>query len=635
MRTMRPVLALISLFVPAGIICYWADRDGPPLESVGHPLLLAASTVANAREGRRVASATKAHELQVRKQADQQHREDDREEHGKPGEEPEEIGSAQEEEGENEGEHEKEVTPLMFTVAVLIGLFLFANVGLLYLVNYQDENVRSSIYKMISSTMSIFLAVTLNAAIFSLFLEQLLPSPPPRGFNIKVTPLVEFLVGLVIFVSASLAVNILGCKWSSIEDEERFFVLKTIGGHITAFAGITTFGTLQVVADARHTWWQGHHYAVVVISGCVLVVLRFIAGWFRESVMMEKPTKEVRVAQFSNDASAEEVNTEWAEEMCESEDEAHSLILSFLLSRIAVWKVTGRIVPLHDSEEPIRHPTHDILHMLSFLPYGLLVLLGVVLVREYIEPIERLGGKDPTKFYMRALNNLQTVSAVTMSWFTCIVGFWLTQLLLEGTQLDSMEMAKVLNAFSLTLFAIGAIIVVDKIADYLGDRKTDKVVSFDDKEHFKHLEKLLRTVIDSFALLVGLLWELASDASIETIIEGNPHLSHHRVLSKIGIAAMMFCFVFTAWLKYIVPPAKKSSDDHKGDMLMEEMQQFAGRDAKELAETMVEAITLRLKNKLKIYPQLLGKVVHRLQGLQEQLETNSSNVGSEQRSHSA
>lgn len=403
------------------------------------------------------------------------------------------------------------------------------------------------------------------------------------------------------------------------------------------FAGITTFGTLQVEADAHASWWQGHHYSVALYSGVILVVLRFVAACFRETLYKAEAPKEVRDAQrISSELAtqAQQVRDEWAEEMCETEDEAHSLILSFLLSRIAVWKVTGRIIPLHDSEEPIRHPTRDILHMLSFIPLGLLFLFGSVLVRKYVPPIEKLGGRDATKFYMRALNNLQTVSGVTLSWVACIVGFWIVQLLLDGTQLDSIEMAKVVNAFSLTLFAIVAIIIVDKIADGFAERKTNRV-SINEAEHFENLEKLLRTVIDSFALLVGLLWELASDAAIETIIEGNDNLDHHRVLSKVGIAVLMFCFVFTAWLKYVVPPAQKSSEDHKGDILMEDWT-ASGGDAEEAAETMTNVLTLRLKNKLKNHPELLGKLVDRLQGLQRELnDKHNSIVGTEQRSHIA
>lgn len=639
MSSVRLVLALVYLLISAGIICYWADGHGPPPKTEGHSVFFEASTIAGHSAGRRVASSTKAHELQIEKRGELRQHEDDHGEHS----EHDAKGEQQEEEAkhgheqEREEEHGEEVTPLMFTIAVLIALFLFGNVSLLYLVHWRDENIRNSIYKMISSTMSIFLAVTLNAAIFSFFLEQILPSPFPRGFNIKVTPLIRFLVGLLIFVSASLAVNVIGCRWSGVADEERFFVLKTIGGHITAFAGIATFGTLQVEADARASWWQCHHYSVVLISGFILVVLRFVTRCLREAITMEEARKEVRDAQYTSPGSAtkaKHVRKEWAEEMCETEDEAHSLILSFLLSRIAVWHVTGRMIPLHDSEDPIRHPTHDILHMLSFIPVGLLVLLVSVLVLKYVDPIQILGGKDPTKFYMRTLNSLRTVSGVTMSWVACIVGYWIVQLLLDGTQLDSMEMAKVVNAFSLTVFAIVAIIIVDKIADGLAERKSDRV-SIDEAEHFENLEKFLRTVIDSFALLVGLLWELASDAAIETIIEGNVHLSQHRVLSKIGIAVLMFCFVFTAWLKYVVPPAQKSSEDHKGDILMEDWK-AAGGDAEEQAETMANIITLRLKHKVKNQPELLGKLVDRLQGLQRELDDkHNSNTGNEQSSHIA
>merc|ERR1719326_1237673 len=61
------------------------------------------------------------------------------------------------------------------------------------------------------------------------------------------------------------------------------------------------------------------------------------------------------------------------------------------------------------------------------------------------------------------------------------------------------------------------------------------------------LERALRTIIDSFGLLVGLCWEKATDAAIETIIEGDDTLSHHIVISKILAAVIVVVIMYPAW----------------------------------------------------------------------------------------
>lgn len=490
--------------------------------------------------------------------------------HGEPGESHEENGEHEAVHGEEGESHE--VTPLMFTVAVLLASFLFANVGLLYLVNYPDEDIRSAIYNMISSSMSIFIAVTLNAGLFSFFLEQIIPSPWPRGFHIPVTHTLEFLVGLVIFIATFSFVNVFGWVWR--DDETKLYACAVIGGHITAFAGITTLGTLQVQAGRSPNFMQHHHYAVVLAAWVVLVVLRTLSqatrNYFAGALVDDySPVGQHRQPRDPNSCHPHHED-HWRAEVCEAEDEASSLILSFLINQLGIWKITGRMMPLHGEEDASLHTESEISEMACF-GAGAMLLLGVSSVAAKIVPaLPRLGGNAPMSFQSRLFTGFQMLCAMSMSWFALDVGFWVMQRVLHGTLLDSFAMAQVVNALGLTAASILCIIVLDRIADRWQEKS--QVDGSDEEKAYEHLERAFRKVIEAFGLLVGLVWEKASDAAIEIIVEGNSHLAHHPVISKIMAFFLVSLLLFRAWLQFIVPLATKSKEQHKTAMQLDVLQ---------------------------------------------------------------
>jgi hypothetical protein len=479
---------------------------------------------------------------------------------------------------------------LRFTVACLMAMFLFANLFLLYLLNWRDENIRSSIYKMISSTMSIFLAVTINAAAFSFLLDQVIAGKGGRGLGLDKDmkigygsfklPL-EFLVGLFVFVSAFFVVNAIGYffKEPSIQNKRLLYPLRVIGGHITAFAGITAFGTLQIELT-KVELFKRHHYLPVVIIMIVMVAIREIARQVRTRVLTGR-----RVS-VNNGIVAED--DEWRVEVCEAEDDATSLIMSFLITQVSIWCISGTMNPLHGHKLEELHSYPVIFALLRVFGYFCGGLAVAVILRKKIST-DCFGAAlqswmtDPTKGYVRTMNNLQLVCAMCMSWCLMTAGFWLTQRLLDKTQADNMEMAKIANAVTITFIAVVCVVAVDFIADRirgvdakamvgadgvsrLGD-VIDGVVDVEDITD--NVERVFRTVIDAFGLLVGLCWEKATDAAMETVVLGTCEFAEHPVLTKVLIAVVMLVCVFTAWIKYIVPKAQKTHEEHKIDLRLE------------------------------------------------------------------
>ena len=144
--------------------------------------------------------------------------------------------------------------------------------------------------------------------VFSFLLEQILSSPFPRGFGLKINSYIEFCVGLFIFVGAFVGLNFVG--YSYRDSVRKFYPLRIIGGHITAFAGITCFGTAQIAAGNESEFFKHHHYVIVVLAGACLIILRelsrhartpttaWLTGWpIRFSFMPQNTNNEMRATE--------------------------------------------------------------------------------------------------------------------------------------------------------------------------------------------------------------------------------------------------------------------------------------------------------------------------------------------------
>lgn len=181
------------------------------------------------------------------------------------------------------------------------------------------------------------------------------------------------------------------------------------------------------------------------------------------------------------------------------------------------------------------------------------------------------------------------------------MGHWLCEVLLRDTSVGSHSMIQIANAFFITIASVFCVIILDKCADKAkveknetSARKGDQTntnaeqslsldllkVSWDRLQNqttdVSNIERAIRTVIDSFGLLVGLCWEKATDAAIETIIEGHHTLHHHMVISKICAAVVVLLFMFPAWLYIIIPSAEMTAEEHESQMELTRIQ--AGSD---------------------------------------------------------
>eukprot|EP00913_Durusdinium_trenchii_P018635 g17512.t1 len=112
-------------------------------------------------------------------------------------------------------------------------------------VHEASEDIREAIWGMINTTVSIFCAATFDNAVFRFFHFQVILSPPPRGFGLKHdTPEIKSIVGLVFAMGASAFFHVALFLVPS-DSHQLLYSIRTIGGHVYAFASILCFGFLQ------------------------------------------------------------------------------------------------------------------------------------------------------------------------------------------------------------------------------------------------------------------------------------------------------------------------------------------------------------------------------------------------------
>lgn len=452
------------------------------------------------------------------------------------------------------GGHHVVADDTTFTVSVMLFMFLTVDMVLLYFVNFPDPNIRQFSWSMLSTTISIFCAVLLNNAAGSFFLEQLLPSPFPRGFGMKVGHRENIVVASGLFVFCFTMLSVSG--YVARHDHKYRFAVQGIGGHITGFAFIAAGGHWQEIFE------EDLIYVVLITLCffCVAAVARVISLKVRQSL--------------------EPGNAHWTEEVTEGEDEAFALANGFLISQCVLFCVTGTLQPMHGVTKD--HTLSEVSHLLSWSLVFVVFLVAASLSRSKITGEVGQTGCS----LQRMIGFVQNLCALASAWMMLKVFEWMMAL-----QVKNMALGIIIDAFVVTMMSVVMIYLLDKCADKLthdldnhenetleaGENEVSEGPScqvnsglpatslLDGAKIFgkaqgeildkSNHEKALRTIMSSFSFLTGLSWEKAFDSANACVVEGVPAFRDHRVLSKISISICLVCLVLPAWAWYVVPKA--------------------------------------------------------------------------------
>lgn len=511
---------------------------------------------------------------------------------------PTEVGKVHEasevekevEELKHEEEEEEEPDAVTWTTALLLIGFLIIVIGLLYLVNCADEDIREAIWGMINTTVSIFCAATFDNAVFRFFHFQVILSPPPRGFGLKHdTPEIKSIVGLVFAMGASAFFHVALFLVPS-DSHQLLYSIRTIGGHVYAFASILCFGFLQETSYFRENIWT---VLLVVALAVVVMVLSY-----KIVMTIAKPILEARGHTWK-DSQVQRA------QMKEMQTDASAITVGFLLAQAFCYAMSQA----EETEKkfiPILHgyPSEFVEHctwILTGTATALLIFSAIWSI--YLRP--KKGTKLCGCLGNFVFDYIGVLASVTGCWCLQRAGmiFLFHRFAGSAEQLGegmATNRANIVNAFLMSLVSVICVLVIDKLADRFEKTEENKTqtarvmtqspreeesafslssipalpvdLSLGDMVGDDELDKLsagLRTVMTGFGMLVGICWDKAFETAHETVAETVPIFHDHPVIGTGLVAALLLFFVIPAWYWYIVPNAMKDEDEHKQDIIFQ------------------------------------------------------------------
>lgn len=474
------------------------------------------------------------------------------------------------------GEHRKSFEMLMTTSYLLIG-FLVANFGMLKLVNWDDANIRSFTWKMISGTVSIYLAVITNS-----FISQFTVYAVTQRFELSEEfDRTEFILQVVLF-NVLFALGTFLC-WAVSLSADALESVSVIGGHITAFAGL---GVVEAILKLKPNIIQ-----TCAVSGALilsLAILRMIWHFMRNASRRKSHEQQVE---------------QWILKVVEMEDDATSIVASFIVMKVVMVYLFPPSTGLIDDE---KHSLRHIRTLLFAFVGSIVALVGTTYWRKLVEAKKKQEQEHEHSTHhlsaqVRAMNSVQITIAMTMSWLALHLATWSVNYVCPTVE---ERLTEIITAALITVFSIVGILIIDKFADNVPtrnpphasnnsrdlqtngtnknkvvvvgaelpraaearDRASSLLSAFEDAEalaqqvvgealNLRNLEQALRKLIDALSLAVGLSWEHAFHAALHTVVDSNDFLARHQVWSDFTIMMTSLIIMLPVWLGIIAKMA--------------------------------------------------------------------------------
>lgn len=408
---------------------------------------------------------------------------------------------------------------------LLLGMVGFS-IAILYLVNYHDKDIRDLTWQMISSTLSIFIAVHFFNAI---------TGPAIRYLGGIFDPcFIHFAIFIILWFSFQMALyGVIGALPNMIS-------LGTIGGHITGFACMATAKSLFQMPFFKQNAWSA-----------LLVVLIFIVGLSSISLLTDYLRREVSLA---DDGELSEEEQQWEEQCAETEDDVIAICMGFMFCYIVRFAILGEM-PKEDllTLKPTDRPSISNLQLWGFFGVciGCMAMVGVMTfwdskLRRVFKRLEVQTGWEGLHEKLQRITRLvSNVFALSMAWCLLFWGDWVASK--RGMENYTDVLDYLILALCIGFCTICAVFVLDFFADTFGELEGDQRVVD---------PKALRAIITALGILVGLSWEDTFDACLEGLAEFNAESSNRALLQAV-MNMMLAGLAFPAWKLYILPRANK------------------------------------------------------------------------------
>eukprot|EP00931_Biecheleriopsis_adriatica_P078767 TRINITY_DN52184_c0_g1_i1.p1 TRINITY_DN52184_c0_g1~~TRINITY_DN52184_c0_g1_i1.p1 ORF type:complete len:549 (+),score=94.90 TRINITY_DN52184_c0_g1_i1:28-1674(+) len=464
--------------------------------------------------------------------------------------------------------------------SMLIGGFAFM-MALFYLVNNADPEIRMYSWKVISSTVNIFSAVLIFAAINRLVKHLLLDGAHEDHMRIDgYTVGVDFAqmlawIGAMLFVlwyAARRARQLYekkDCEHAAHKHHLDVKCWAMLFAHTAGFAAINCFGVLQQGFFSQSPM---RAFLVVPLTAASLSLLFWILG------RIGRALRRRRMLQLG--AHFFQL---WEDEAEEAENDTAALALSFLTCQALRFQ-TGGVLPDLEGEEPPATPS-------GFLLACSLLFAAIAVVSVFCLELKHEALKA-RPYLHRSSEVFQLVCCMCCAWCSYYgmkrLVFSLQRHDGEEDQTMTEEVLRIVLAVLLSfcafllIFALNWIVDREKMleakeaelmAQARAAGKVVKVYSGVDHSGIQLLRsksgnteikstalqrKLVlqgsMTLIKAMAILVGFSWEQAFDLSVNQTCAQFTYIS--TAWAELLFAALMVAMVLPAWRLYILPNAE-------------------------------------------------------------------------------
>lgn len=435
-------------------------------------------------------------------------------------------------------------------VALMLLGFLTMVIALFYLVNFPDEDIRQATWRLLSTTLSIFLAVLIfsvtqeflaclvaggryvrDAGVSASKLSQAL-DPGEVGHSSPITNQVVYLTfGRFLILWMML-------QFWLYYHQSRVTALKAIGKlgcHVVAFAGMDAFGTLQ---DS----WTFFQSSVALSFVAVALTCIFIWAIFNLADSLRTT--------FAERSAYPQARQDWLHECRLAEHEAAGLILGLLLSQSIRFCISGYHPPLHGGAGKGHGYLEVFVLFLTALCLGAMVVpLEIIFARLKQTYREQANSRDWVVRFIRATR--ETLS-MTMAW--CLV-YWARWAFWFSTADDGLgygdKMTALLTiALCLSFVCFGGVFIIDIAAGNMA------------RNNHGHNLAALVALGNALGLVMGLAWESTFHEAV-TGISQLQSLSFGYTINNIILICIIILIVLPAWILYILPQAINCQQDDK------------------------------------------------------------------------
>jgi len=392
-------------------------------------------------------------------------------------------------------------------VAVTMGLF--------YLTNWPDPDIRRATWSVVASTLTIFCAIVAFNALKELSMG-LLHDPEDffqheTGEEPKLSVLVHHIVR-----AATLMVGLYITLWLIRKRPKSLEVVAGIGAHIVGFALIEAFGTLQLRTPFLFNPMMS--FVVVLLASTIILAVVGIGTSMRQSTLVSPDDEPLKEA-FE-----------------EAENDYTGLALGLLVCQTIKFMIVGHIAPIHGA--PKGKTIWEVLMLAAAAAFMALVVIGVSAANSFVINDETSEAHTRIR---RCCNIAERGASMALGWNMLYAGQWAFWTLIGGAGVaggDDM-IAGMLMLVAFGIVGFGLIFLVDALA------QADIIQ-----------RPAMEALINGVGLSLALTWEITVDTSIQCMHTVIPH--HGVRFIDAAVDVFLCAIVIPALVLYILPRAKES-----------------------------------------------------------------------------